>query len=193
MAFGLFRAAEARTFRAARLVAGSAHTDRSTDIPRLTPRRCSGIVKRNPVKIFPTRSWRRGGEGRRSKKVTSEANARRVESSRVEWGKRGMRDTFVFRKARDNTLWDHERDGERDKGGAGKRQGGMSGGRGGRRSSEVTRRFPTLWKSSCSESACAPPPPHRHETGINSLSSDQPKTSIPSNHPTTAVARHTIL
>ena len=59
MAFGLFLAAEARTLRAARLVAGSAHTGRSTDIPR--PRRCSGIVNRNPVKIFPTRSWRRAG------------------------------------------------------------------------------------------------------------------------------------
>lgn len=62
MALGLFLAAEARTFRAARLVTGSAHTGRSTDIPRP---RCSGIVNRKPVNILPTKSYtaRRGGGG----------------------------------------------------------------------------------------------------------------------------------
>lgn len=53
IALGLFLAAEASTFKAARLVEGSAHTGRSTGIPRP---RCSGIVNRKPVKIFPTKS-----------------------------------------------------------------------------------------------------------------------------------------
>lgn len=55
IALGLFLAADARTLRAARLVAGSAHTGRSTAIPRPL---CSGIVKRKPVKILPTKSCR---------------------------------------------------------------------------------------------------------------------------------------
>ena len=55
MAFGLFLAAEAITFIAARLVESSVHTGRFNDMPPAPL--CSGIVNKKPLNILSTRSW----------------------------------------------------------------------------------------------------------------------------------------